>query len=479
MEANRFHVQPEGYAVIMKSQRHFEARSSGANRCLFRRRLVLPVLLAVVALLLPFVFAAGLPARAELRIDITRGVVEPIPIAIVGFTPEGGGSMEMGRNIAQVINADLERSGLFRPLQPGQFPPNAAAVPPAWGPWRDRAVQAVVTGAVGQEADGRLKVSFFLWDIFATQQLVGTVYHSTPQNWRRMAHIIADAIYQRITGEAGYFDTRVVYVSESGPPGNRAKRLAIMDQDGENHRYLTDGRTMVLTPRFAPNMQRITYLAFVNDKPNVYLFDIETGANRLLGTFQGISFAPRFSPDGGTVVFSIAQGGRSNIYAYEVGSGRRVQLTDGSGIDTAPSYSPDGSQIVFESDRGGKQQLYVMSSSGGGVRRISFGDGRYASPVWSPRGDLIAFTKLQGGRFSIGVMRPDGTGERILSTAYHVEGPTWAPNGRVLMYFRESATAGGRGRSSALFSIDLTGANERRVLTPADASDPAWSPLNP
>jgi len=419
------------------------------------------------------------PARAELRIDITRGTVEPIPIAINAFAVGGAGLGDTGRAIAGVIAADLERSGLFSPLAAGQFPPSADSVPPAWGPWRDRSVQAVVTGALAVEADGRLRAEFRLWDIFATQQLAGLAYHSTPANWRRMGHIIADAIYQRITGEGGYFDTRIVYVAENGPPDKRMKRLAIMDQDGENHRFLTDGRTMVLTPRFSPSMQQITYLAFVNDKPQVYLFDLESGANRLVGTFPGIAFAPRFSPDGRRLVFSLGTAGHTNIHSLEIGGTRTVQLTSGGAIDTAPSYAPDGRQIAFESDRGGTQQIYVMNADGSAPRRISFGDGRYGSPLWSPRGDLIAFTKIAGGRFSIGVVRPDGSGERILTSAYHVEGPTWAPNGRVLMYFRELPTAGGRARSAGLYSIDVTGRNERRLVTPMDASDPAWSPLNP
>ncbi len=326
--------------------------------------------------------------------------------------------------------------------------------------------------------DGRTRVEFRLFDVFGQQQLTGMAYMTTPQNWRRIAHIIADEIYKRLTGENGYFDSRIVYVAESGPALKRVKRLAIMDQDGFNHRYLTDGRSLVLTPRFSPNEQMVTYLSYGEGrKPRVYVYNLETGQQNIVGDFSGMTFAPRFSPDGRKLAMSLSQGGNSDIYVMDMGSRRPQKLTDSPGIDTAPSYSPDGSQIAFESDRGGTQQIYVMSSSGGNQHRISFGDGRYASPVWSPRGDLIAFIKMLKGQFYLGVMRPDGTGERLITNAYHVEGPTWAPNGRVLAYFKESP--GSSGRSSRSYTIDLTGHNERPLKTPGDASDPAWSPLNP
>jgi len=297
-------------------------------------------------------------------------------------------------------------------------------------------------------------------------------------NWRQVAHIIADAIYKRITGEDGYFNTRIVYISESGPPNRRIKRLAIMDQDGEHHKFLTQGDALVLTPRFSPTLQEITYLSFYRNLPRVYIFNIDTGRQEVLGDFPGMTFAPRFSPDGQRVVMSMARDGNSEIYTMDLRTRVVKQLTFHSAIDTSPSYAPDSSQVVFNSDRGGTQQLYVMDSNGRNVRRISYGQGRYATPVWSPRGDLIAFTKIHGGRFFIGVMRTDGSGERLLVEDFLVEAPTWAPNGRVLMYFRQNpTTAEGRGGRSRLYSIDLTGHNEREIVTPIDASDPAWSPL--
>jgi len=414
------------------------------------------------------------PVLAELRIDITGGKLEPLPIAVPAFAGGGGEEGQTGRDLAQVISADLERSGLFRPIDPRAFIQNVAAGEgPRFGDWRQINAQALVTGSVQTQGDGRFRVEFRLWDVFAEQQLAGFAYTTTRQNWRRIAHIIADQIYKRITGEDGYFDTRIVYIAESGPAQKRVKRLALMDQDGFNHQYLTDGSALVLTPRFSPSAQEITYLSYASGTPRVYLFNIDTGRQESIGDFPGMTFAPRFSPDGSRVVLSRSENGTTNIFVLDLRSRRVSRLTEGNSIDTTPSYSPDGSKIVFNSDRGGSQQLYVMSADGGGIRRISFGSGKYGTPVWSPRGDLIAFTKIEGGSFYIGVMRPDGSGERLLTQDFLVEGPTWAPNGRVLMYFRQ----GRGGSSSRLLTIDLTGSNQREVTTPGDASDPAWSPL--
>ncbi len=435
--------------------------------------------LALVAL--AFIVAGASGARAELNIDLTRGKSDPVPIALPDFTGSGNGG-QVARDITQVLSADLERSGLFRPLDPRSFIDKEAATrtAPRYGDWRLINAQALVTGAVTQQPDGRLQVEFRLWDVFAEQQLTGLRYTTTPQNWRRIAHIIADAVYKRITGEEGYFDTRIVYVSESGPADRRIKRLAIMDQDGAGHHFLTDGRALVLTPRFSPTAQEITYLSYARGIPRVYLFNIDTGQQELLGDFEGMTFAPRFSPDGNKVIMSLAKEGQSDIYTLDLRTRQAVRLTNSSAIDTSPCYSPDGARIVFNSDRGGTQQLYVMGADGSDVKRISFGAGRYGTPVWSPRGDLIAFTKIEGGKFFIGVMKPDGSGERILTESFLVEAPTWAPNGRVLMYFRQSPSdTKGRGGSSRLMMIDLTGYNEREVITPQDASDPAWSPLIP
>ncbi len=449
-------------------------------RSLGGRSAVIPIsCLAVMVCLVGFLTVAG--ARAEVRIDITQGVVEPIVVAVSPFYGSGPNDQTYGRDIAGVIEQNLTRSGLFQALPANRFPqdPSALTAEPIFGDWQVLQAQALVTGMVAPEPDGRLRVEFRLWDVVAQVQLTGLAYFTAEDNWRRVAHIVSDAIYERITGETGYFDTRVVYIAESGAPDRRIKRLAIMDQDGFNHRYLTDGRTLVLTPRFSPTAQEITYLSYFSNKPRVYLFNIDTGRQELLGDFPGITFAPRFSPDGNKVIMSLGVAGNSNIHTLDLRTRQQEQLTGSASIDTSPSYSPDGTRIAFESDRGGSQQLYVMNADGSNVQRISFGDGKYAGPVWSPRGDLIAFTRILGGRFAIGVIRPDGSGERILTEAFHVEGPTWAPNGRVLMFFRETPTADGRGRVARLLTIDLTGRNERLVPTPIDASDPAWSPLIP
>ncbi len=423
----------------------------------------------------------GRPALAELKIDITQGKVEALPIAITDFTGDNAVERTHGRNVASVIAADLERSGLFNPIDKKAFIQSQAQMRtlPRFGDWRIINAQALVQGRAKMAEDGRLRIEFRLWDVFAEQQMVGLAYYTVPENWRRIAHIVADAIYKRITGETGYFDTRLVYISETGSPIRRIKRLAIMDQDGANHRFLTDGTSLVLTPRFSPTLQEITYMSYYNDTPRVYIFNIDSGRQELLGDFPGMTFAPRFSPDGNSVIMSMAKDGNSEIYSMDLRTRRVKRLTKHSAIDTSPSYSPDGKFVTFNSDRGGTQQIYVMRSDGSGAKRISFGKGRYATPVWSPRGDLIAFTKFTGGVFSIGVMRPDGSGERLLSNGFLVESPTWAPNGRVLTFFRETPVGNKGDVRSKLYTVDLTGYNEREIKTPVGASDPAWSPLIP
>jgi TolB protein len=429
-------------------------------------------ILSTFAVTIAAAMMATLPARAEVVIDITKGTVEPLPIAITDFLSGD----QLGANISGVIAADLERSGLFAPIDKGAFiekisNPDAA---PRFEDWKVINAQALVTGRVTKQGDGRLKAEFRLWDTFAGQQLEGQQFFTSPDSWRRVAHIIADAIYERLTGEKGYFDTRVVYVDESGTKEKRIKRLAIMDQDGANTRYLTNGKDLVLTPRFSPSRQEITYMSFEGGKPQIYLLQLETGQRELVGNFPGMTIAPRFSPDGQKVVMSLLQeDGSANVYTMDLRSRTTTRLTSTSAIDTGASYSPDGSQVVFESDRGGRPQIYKMAADGSNPQRISFGDGSYSTPVWSPRGDLIAFTKQSGGQFSIGVMKIDGSGERILSSGYHDEGPTWAPNGRVLMFFRQPPGS----NSPHLVTIDLTGRNLRQIQTPNLASDPAWSPL--
>ncbi len=434
------------------------------------RRFLFSLGLAALTFLSPMFLSS--PSFAALSVDVTQGNAKPLPIAIPDFI----GTAPMGANIASVVRADLERSGLFQPIDPKAFVDHITNINtvPNFSNWRVINAQGLVAGDVSSEADGRLKVDFRLWDVYGESQMVGTSFSTRPESWRRVAHMVSDAIYERITGEKGYFDTRIVFISESGPATKRVKRLAIMDEDGANPNFLTRGDYMVLTPRFNPTAQMIAYMSYIGTKPRVYLFDIETGKQEMLGDFPNMTFSPRFSPDGNKVALTLETNGNSDIYMMDLRTRQVSRLTTDPAIDTAPSFSPDGRQIAFESDRGGSQQIYVMNVDGSGQHRISFSPGRNGTPVWSPRGDLIAFTKQDtGGRFDIGVMRPDGSGERLISSGWEDEGPTWAPNGRVLMFTRE--LEGGRG--AQIWSVDVTGRNERRVVTPGDASDPAWSPL--
>ena len=431
-----------------------------------------------VALLLgvlTFISAGFTPAHAVVELNITQGNIQPMPIAIPDFASDGSIDAKSAQEISDVVSNDLKSSGLFLPIDPAAFIEKGLDVAraPRFEDWRPINAQALVVGRIGN-SDGKLRAEFRLWDVLSGKQLAGEQFFTRVREARRVGHIIADVIYERITGEKGYFDTRVVFVDESGPKDKRVKRLAIMDQDGFNVRLLTTGQNLVLTPRFSPSTQEITYTSFEAETPKVYLLNIETGQKEIVGTFPGMTFAPRFSPDGQRIVMSLEQGGAANIYAMDLRSRSTTQLTNSQAINTSPCYAPDGRQIVFQSDRDGSQQIYVMNANGSNQRRISSGGGSYSTPVWSPRGDLIAFTKQAGGQFLIGVMKPDGSGERVLTEGFHNEGPTWAPNGRVLMFFRESPGASGGPR---LFSIDLTGYNERLVATPSFGSYPAWSPL--
>jgi len=378
-----------------------------------------------------------------------------------------------------VIESNFKSTGLFNPLNKDAFvqKPDIAHLKPRFEDWSLITAQALVTGKILIK-DNKLKVEFRLWDVAAAKEMVALAFTTTPTNWRRVAHIISDKIYERLTGETGYFDTRIIYVSETGPKTQRVKRLAIMDQDGVNVKYLTLGNELVLTPRFNPTNQLVTYLSYFRNLPRVYLLDIETGIQEVVGNFPGMTFAPRFSPDGKKIIMSFAENGNSDIYTMDLESRLVEKITDHSAIDTSPSYSPDGKYICFNSDRSGLQQIYTMNSDGTNVKRISFGDGIYGTPVWSPRGDLIAFTKVRAGRFYIGVMRSDGTGERLLTENFYQEAPSWSPNGRLLVFYRETKSGNdGEGFTAKLWSIDITGYNERQIKTETDASDPSWSTL--
>jgi len=439
-------------------------------------------------LIIIYLFVFNNSAVALVEVDITRGNLDPLPIAVSPLYIELGSKdikqgdkiiKNVGEKISKVIEINFKRSGLFNPLKKDSFvqKPDIAHIKPRFEDWRLIKAQALVTGKVTVSED-KLRVEFRLWDVVAAKEMLALAFSTTPSNWRRVAHIISDKVYQRLTGEEGYFDTRIIYVSETGSKTQRFKKLAIMDQDGANVKYLTLGNELVLTPRFSPKNQLVTYLSYFRNLPRVYLLDIETGVQEVVGDFPGMTFAPRFSPDGKKIIMSFAKDGNSDIYTMNLKTRVVEKITDHTSIDTSPSYSPDGKYICFNSDRSGLQQIYVMRSDGSNVKRITFGKGLYGTPVWSPRGDLIAFTRVHKGRFYIGVMRPDGSGERLLTENFYQEAPSWSPNGRVLIFYRETKSdSEGKGFSAKLWSIDLTGYNERLIETETDGSDPSWSSL--
>ena len=418
----------------------------------------------------------------SLEITLSQGTVKPTPIAVTNLFSNNSTLDKLGKNIASVISDNLQRSGLFIPINQKAFIQSSESLSdqPRFEDWKVIKAQHLVSGKI-ETNNNKISIEFRLFDVFAQKQIVGKKYETSKNNWRRVAHIVSDAIFQRITGEGGFFDTRIVYVAETGPKDNRQKRLAIMDQDQANHRFLTDGSYLVLTPRFSPNSQKITFMSYVKaNSPRVFIFDIETGQQEIVGEFPGMTFAPRFSPDGKKIVMSYSDPdvGNSEIYILDLQTRSTERITNNSGIDVSGSFSPDGKNIVFNSDRAGRRHIYIIDNKGKNLRRISREAGSYYTPVWSPRGDMIAFTKQEGGQFYIGVMEIDGSNERMIAKSFHVEGPTWSPNGRYLMYFKEErSSSDGTGGESSLYSIDLTGYTERKIITPLGGSDPAWSPL--
>lgn len=427
-----------------------------------------------------FIWLTGLiitpQGRTELKIAITQGQVAPTVIAVTSLYSPSATLSELGAKITQVVTEDLERSGLFKPLNSASFIQDSLSLQqgPRYPDWSVLNTQILTQGNLSRKEDGRVRVEFKLFDVISKKEMGGWAFTGTETEWRRIAHKMADLIYKRITGEEGYFDTKIVYVSKTGNKRRPVTRLVIMDQDGYNPIYLTTGQSLVLTPRFSPNLQQITYLDFTTGKSQVWLMNTHTRKKELIGHFRGMTFAPRFSPDGTHMVMSYAQDGVTSLYTVDLGSRTTNRLTFDPVIDTSPSYSPDGSQICFNSDRGGKTQIYVMPATGGTAQRISFSPGSYRTPVWSPRGDLIAFVKITEGAFYLGVMRPDGSGERLLTQGWVIDDPCWSPNGRVLMFTRQYP--GGKSRS---FTIDLTGFNEKEVPTQTDSQGATWSPLIP
>ena len=439
------------------------------------RNYLAPFFAALIALVL---VGPAIAQNGPLRLTITDGVIEPLPFALPVFQAETAGSEQMAGLISQVVSEDLIGTGLFRQIPATAFISQHSTFGQAvaFPDWRAINAQALVIGAVAVSGN-QVVVKFRLYDVFSGVEMGdGLQFAGSTDGWRRMAHKVADTVYQRITGEGAYFDSRVVFVSETGPKGNRQKRLAIMDYDGANVQYLTDSSALVLAPRFSPTGDRVLYTSYESGTPRINMLDVASVGRRQIQTAPGeMSFSPRFSRDGRQVIYSLSNGGNTDIWRTDLATGQSQRLTNAPSIETAPSFSPDGTQIVFESDRSGSPQLYIMSANGGDARRISpTGRGRYGTPVWSPRGDLIAFTKQNEGRFHIGVIRTDGSEERLLTSSFLDEAPTWAPNGRVLMFFRETQGASG---APSLYSVDISGRNLRQVTTPSFASDPSWGPL--
>jgi TolB protein len=426
--------------------------------------------LALICLSLGLTTAAHSQAQEEPPEVIGGSVRTSTAIAV----PAMPGDV-IGRQVAEVIASDLRSTGIFTPIGPSGLPGYSVeeAGNPAYPGWRNAGVAALVSGYIEPRPDGRITLACYLHDVTAGRMLANQGFAVTAGDWRRAAHKCADLVYSRLSGQQPFLDTRVVYVAETGPKNNRQKRVAIMDSDGSNHRYLTIGRSTVVTPRFSPRGDRLVYVSYIGRRPRVLLYDVASGQERLLIPGNHITFAPRFSPDGRNVVFSMAEGGNTDIYIVSASGGSPRRLTATPGADTSPSFSPDGRRIVFESDRGGTQQLYVMNSDGSNQRRISFGGGRYASPDWSPAGDMIAFTKI-AGPFRIGVMSASGGGEKILTDGWQDEGPSWAPNGQFVMFHRSPQGAG----AARLYAVPVGGGSARLMPTPVGGSDPSWSPLN-
>jgi TolB protein len=414
---------------------------------------------------------AGASARAAGDVYVHAGAnFTPVTIAVTPLVGDEGGA-----KIGAVIVNDFAHSIFLLPLNPQSFPENVTNpdARPNVDAWKTVNAQFVLTGRVMGAASGRIAAQFRLWDTATGAQIAGQQYTTDAANARRVGHLIADAVFTRITGEKGFFDSRVVFVDESGSKEQRRKRLAVMDMDGANVSYLTSGDKLAVAPRFSPSAQQVAFISFGEADPKVTLLDLATGQRAAVGNFPGMTFSPSFSPDGERIVMSLAEGSSSHLYMMDLRSHATTRLTEGGAIDTSPCFSPDGSQIAFESDRGGVQQIYVMSASGGPAARISFGEGRYATPMWSPRGDLIAFTRQKGDLFGIGVMKPDGTGERIITEGFHNEGPTFSPNGLFLMFFRDPGGESG----PKIYMADIFGHGEFVVPTPSYASDPSWGPL--
>lgn len=428
------------------------------------------------ALLVCALLALGIsfPVHAALEITINQGSIAPTPIAIVLEPSEDAEAQAALARMQEVIESDFSNTGLFALIPASAFiqKPETLSSGLHYSEWRLIKADKILTLKVVERSFDKLRIEARLYDSIQEKMIEGRSFSADLKNWRRIAHKIADMTYQKVTGDPGYFDTQIVYVSYSQKGIKRQERIAIMDYDGANHFYLTDGKNLVMTPRFSPNRRYVTYLDYQNKKPRVFLYDRAKNKKILVGHFPGMTFAPRFSYDGKHLVLSFSQNGNTSLFEMDLETLKMKQLTSGPVIDTSPSYAPTGDRLVFNSDRTGRTQLYVLDLAKGEPERISFGEGSYRTPVWSPRGDWIAFTKMYQGEFYIGVIRPDGSGERLITKGYLVEAPSWSPNGHAILFTRDD-----RQGKPRLHAIDFTGFNERQISTPDNAIQGDWSML--
>ena len=421
------------------------------------------------------------PANAELKVDIIAGDFRPIPIAIQDFEAPAK-LKKQATELRDVVVADLKSTGLFRIINKNAFPENVRMDDmPNFANWSMVKAQVLVQAKLYEAEGGKYGLKYYVWDVAGKEQIEAQDLQGSAKSARRLAHIMADGIYERLTGEHGYFDTQIVFIGQSGDIRSPTKRLAIMDSDGYGMRFMSDDRVMVMSPHFSPNMRTIVFLSYRDDDPMVWTLNLNTGEQRRLGKFGGMTFAPRFSPDGTRIALTLAKNGTTNLYEYDIEDKTLRQLTSGDYIDTSPSYSPDGKKLAFNSNRSGSQQLHILDLETMKDKRLSFGNGRYATPAWGPRGDFIAFTKIVDETFYIGIMTPAGKNERILASGWFMEAPSWAPGGRRVVYYETEKMPDGKGRQSHIRSVDIMGQNDYEIKLPDGLSglEPTWSPTLP
>jgi Periplasmic component of the Tol biopolymer transport system len=404
----------------------------------------------------------------------TVAVVAVPPLSTPDDKPtSAGGTLSIAWQASRLIARDLGTTAEIMALPPTQkdyysYPEVTA---PTFSKWRSKGAKILITGFVQARADQRITFGCYAYDVDKGREVARKGFVVAPDEWQRAAHKCSGLAYTAVTGAPSIFDTRIAYVAESGPAAARVKRLAIVDSDGTNHRYLSAGESMALTPRLSPDGRQIAYVSFLTGTPHVRIRDVDGTNDRALLQPGTLSFAPRFSPDGKRIVFSMTMNGNTDIYSASIDGSAPVRLTTSPGVDTDASFAPDGNRIVFESDRSGSQQLYLMDAHDGSAqRRLTFGGAAYAAPDWSPDGNWIAFTRRDPGGRRVGVLKRDGSGEQLLSAGPGDEGASWAASSRELV-FQRSDPAG----NSSLLRVSLDGSEPRSVVLPQGGSDPDWS----